>query len=65
MNRLVTKENVGLIAILITFIGSEVILDYWLEMQSIITKCWFVFLVISIYYVIIEQFFSNSKISKK
>ena len=64
MKSLATKEGIGLIAILITFIGTEVILDYWLEVQSITTKCWFVFIVISIYYVIIEQFFSKSKTSK-
>ncbi len=65
MKALITKERIGLLAILVTFIGTEVVLDYWLGLQSITTKCWFVFIVISIYYVIIEQFFNNKRISKK
>lgn len=65
MKALATKEGVGFIAILITFIGSELVLDYWLGVQSIATKCWFVFLVIAFYYVIIGQFFKGNKTSKK
>ncbi len=65
MKTLITKKRIGLIAILTIFIGSEIILDYWLNMQSITVKCWFVILVISIYYVILGQFFKDNKPSQK
>lgn len=65
MKILVTKEGTGFIAILVIFIGTEIVLDYWLDGQSITSKCWFVLIVISIYYVIIKQFFKNNKTSKK
>jgi len=61
MKNLATKESIGFIAIILTFIGSEVILDYWLDIQSITTKCWFVFIVIVLYYIIMQQFFTNQK----
>ena len=65
MKSLATKEGIGFIAILVTFMGTEVILDYWLGVQSLATKCWFVFIVITIYYLIIQQFFTENKTFKK
>lgn len=65
MKQLKTKEGIGFIAILITFLGSEIVLDYWLGIQSITTKCWFVFMVVLVYYVIIEQFFTEKKNQSK
>ncbi len=55
------KKNLGIIAIILTFLGTEIMLDYWLEIQSIQTKILFVIVVVLIYIVAIKQIETTKK----
>lgn len=49
------KKYKGIIAIVLTFIGVEIVLDYWLEIHSIEIKLLFIIVVILIYITAIKQ----------
>ena len=55
------KKYLGIIAIILTFFGTEVMLDYWLDVQSIQIKLLFIIVVILIYITAIKQLETNTK----
>lgn len=56
------KETLGIIAIIVTFLGSEILLDKYLEVTSITTKIIFVVVVILIYYLIAKILLKKTKV---
>lgn len=49
------KKYIGIIAIILTFFGTEIVMDYWLDVQSIQTKILFIIVVVLIYITAIKQ----------
>lgn len=51
------KNTIGIIASIIAFITSELLLDYYIEQTSIITKILFVVIVAKVYHLILKTFY--------
>lgn len=55
------KETLGIIAIIVTFLCGEILLDKCLEVTSITTKIIFVISVVLIYFIIVKTLFKKQK----